>query len=64
MTDRALPKDWRLSASVASGQTSGGPIYRPIERVASEYPIARHLLDFGAGAGELARQMLKQKSIR
>jgi len=63
MTDHALLKDSRVSAAVASGQTSGDPIYALFERVAREYPIAGHLLDFGAGTGELARRMQKISGI-
>jgi len=63
MTDRVLLEDSRLSAAVASGQTSGDPIYALFERVAREYPLAGHLLDFGAGRGELARRMLRVSGI-
>lgn len=64
MTDHARLEDSRMSAAVASGQKSGDPIDTLFERGVREYSIAGHLLDFGAGNGELARQMLKQKSIR
>lgn len=63
MTDRALLEDSRMSAAVASGQKSGDPIYALFERVAREYSIAGHLLDFGAGTGELARRMLRISDI-
>ena len=63
MTHRTQVEDWRLSAAAASGQASGGPIYALFERVAREYSLAGHVLDFGAGTGKLARRMRGIASI-
>lgn len=63
MTDHAPLEDTRMSAAVASGQKSGDPIYTLFERVVREYSIVGHLLDFGAGTGELARRMRRAAGI-
>jgi 2-polyprenyl-3-methyl-5-hydroxy-6-metoxy-1,4-benzoquinol methylase len=50
-------KERRLLAAIASGGTSGDAIYSAIERIIQRLNLGGHVLDFGAGKGQLAMQL-------
>jgi 2-polyprenyl-3-methyl-5-hydroxy-6-metoxy-1,4-benzoquinol methylase len=51
-------RERRMQAAIASGGTSGGPIYRAVLAAAGSLGIAGDALDFGAGTGVLIDALL------
>lgn len=57
VTDRSL-RARRLEAALVSKGTSGDPIYRTALSMASTFDLSGDVLEFGAGTGSLALQLL------
>ncbi|MCB0196581.1 MAG: methyltransferase domain-containing protein [Anaerolineae bacterium] len=64
MTSSTILSNWRQIAAEASQGISSGPIYSTFIKTVDENNLSGDLLDFGAGTGNLARQLQRLNRFR